>query len=428
MSAEPWQRLSELLREAGKASDRSTYLQSILYACVELTNSEAASIMEYDPSTRALHFTAAPWFHQKDLRTLQVPLEGSAAGWVYQTGQTLRLDDAGTDSRHFQGVDNLTRYQTHTLLAVPLMEDGQPFGVLEVLNKQGEAHYTEEDAAIVECLAVFTALAIRNDLLEMQVRYSENELVEFDRLKNDFVAITSHELRTPLGLIIGHASYLRESLDKNLQDQADAILKNANKLKEILETLANVDNYRSGQTRLRNREVAIADILEDVARAFQDMADQKGIALSVGINKDQSRNDAGLTSPEDHLKVDVDAGKIGTALSNLVKNAIIFTDSGGHVRIEADHVPGHVRISVIDDGLGIPSKDLPHIFERFFQAESHLTRRHGGMGLGLSIAKAMVEMHGGKIWVESVAGAGSKFTVLLPSASNQPGDTTPIDR
>jgi len=428
MSAGPWRRLSELLHEAGKASDRSSYLKSILSACVELTNSEAASIMEYDPSTQALHFTAAPWFHQETLRTLQVPLEGSAAGWVYQTGQTLRLDAAGTDSRHFQRVDTLTGYQTHSLLAVPLLKAGQPFGVLEVLNKESEAHYTEEDAAIVECLAVVTTLAIRNDLLEQQIRYSENELVEFDRLKNDFVAITSHELRTPLGLIIGHASYLRESLDKNLQDQADAILKNANKLKDILETLANVDNYQSGFSRVRNRQVAIADILEDVATAFRDMADQKGIALSLAINKDQSKNNPAQTTSERDLIVNVDAGKIGFAISNLVKNAIIFTNSGGHVWIEAEPVPGYIQVSVADDGLGIPAKDMPHIFDRFFQAESHLTRRHGGMGLGLSVAKAMVEMHSGKIWAESVAGKGSKFSILLPSASNLTSDTTLIDR
>jgi signal transduction histidine kinase len=117
---------------------------------------------------------------------------------------------------------------------------------------------------------------------------------------------------------------------------------------------------------------------------------------------------------EPNLSVECDPEKIGIALRNLVQNAVTFTEPGGHILIRAEAVPGHVKISVIDDGIGIPAKDLPHIFERFYQVESHLTRRHGGLGLGLSIAKAMIEMHGGQIWVESVEGKGSNFTFLLP--------------
>ncbi len=103
-------------------------------------------------------------------------------------------------------------------------------------------------------------------------------------------------------------------------------------------------------------------------------------------------------------------------LGSLLKNnkEVAEIDKGGHVFVKAEAVPGYVKVSVVDDGLGIPAKDLPRVFERFFQVESHLTRRHGGMGLGLSVAKVMIEMHGGRIWVESVEGKGSNFTFLLP--------------
>ena len=114
------------------------------------------------------------------------------------------------------------------------------------------------------------------------------------------------------------------------------------------------------------------------------------------------------------LFVEGDETKISIALNNLVKNAITFTDDGGHVLVKGEALPGYVKVSVIDDGIGIPMKDLPHIFERFFQVESHLTRRHNGMGLGLSVAKVMIEMHGGRIWAESLEGRGSNFTFLLP--------------
>jgi two-component system sensor histidine kinase VicK len=131
------------------------------------------------------------------------------------------------------------------------------------------------------------------------------------------------------------------------------------------------------------------------------MASQRNITLKADLGRDD-------------LLVEVDGGKIAIALSNLVKNAIMFTDEGGHVFVTGELVPGYVKVSVIDDGIGIPARDLPRIFDRFFQVESHLTRRHGGMGLGLSVAKAMIEMHGGRIWAESMEGKGSNITFLLP--------------
>jgi two-component system sensor histidine kinase VicK len=97
-----------------------------------------------------------------------------------------------------------------------------------------------------------------------------------------------------------------------------------------------------------------------------------------------------------------------------VKNAIQFTDTNGHITIVLGEDSGYANVSVRDDGIGIPARDLPRVFERFFQVETHLTRRHGGMGLGLSVAKSMVELHGGRIWVESEEGKGSTFTFLLP--------------
>jgi two-component system sensor histidine kinase VicK len=112
--------------------------------------------------------------------------------------------------------------------------------------------------------------------------------------------------------------------------------------------------------------------------------------------------------------VDVDSGKIAIVLSNLVKNALTFTNENGQVIIRGEQQPDYVQISVQDNGVGIPASDLPRVFDRFYQVESHLTRRHGGMGLGLSVAKVMVEMHGGRIWAESNEGLGSTFTFLLP--------------
>jgi len=118
--------------------------------------------------------------------------------------------------------------------------------------------------------------------------------------------------------------------------------------------------------------------------------------------------------------VNIDASKIAVTISNPVKNAIAFNNPGGHVTIRGSRQDEFVKVVVEDNGVGIPLKDIPQVFERFYQVESHLTRKHGGMGLGLSVAKVMVELHGGKIGVESMEGIGSTFTFTLPVDAPQP--------
>jgi signal transduction histidine kinase len=170
-----------------------------------------------------------------------------------------------------------------------------------------------------------------------------------------------------------------------------------------------VDNYETGGASLRSRKISVNRIAEDVAASFRDMAVQKGVALKVTNERGQD------------LLVDADGSKIAIVLSNLVKNALTFTNDGGRVTVRTGLDSGCVKVVVEDDGVGIPAKDLPHVFERFYQVESHLTRKHGGMGLGLSVARVMIELHGGRIWAESTEGKGSKFTFLLPLEPKKDG-------
>jgi signal transduction histidine kinase len=394
------ERLLEVTR-LGASLELEPFLRTLLSAARELTASETVSILELDETSGQFRFAAALGSQREALHGMKVPLEGSAAGQVFQERRPLRISNLTTDSRQFSALDFASASETRTLLGVPLMAGGQALGVVEAVNKAGNVHYTEEDITILETLAGLAALAIHNDRLRRRIDASYSELAELDRLKNDFIAITSHELRTPLGLILGHATFLRELLNQENREQLDIIIKNASKLKEIIESLSNVDNFQSGAARLRQRPVSVARIVQDVAASFADTAAGRNITL---------RSDL----PADDLLVEADGGKLAIALSNLVKNALTFTDNGGHILISGQPVPGYIKVSVIDDGIGIPTRDLPRVFERFFQVESHLTRRHGGMGLGLAVAKVMVELHGGRIWVESAEGQGSNFTFLLP--------------
>ena len=401
------ERLLEVVRGLTTAPNLDSFLQTIINEATELTDSELASILEYDESAEELRFLAMHWFQRDLLRPVGVPLDNSAAGWVYRKRQPLIIQDAKVDQRHFKVVDRVTKHITNSLVAVPLLVRGEVVGVLEVLNKKDSAHYTEEDLTLLETLAALAAQAIQNVSLQRQVRVTTIELAELERLKTDFIAITSHELRTPLGLILGHATFLRELSGETYGEQLDTIIRNATKLKTIVENLSDVDNIRNGAARVRNRQVSLTKLIEDVMLTFQEEANSRNITLK-------------FEPTESPFQLDADGVKLSIALSNLVKNALQFTETGGHVTLNVEEESGHYKVTVRDDGIGIPARDLPRVFERFFQVETHLTRRYGGMGLGLAVAKAMIELHGGRIWVESDEGRGSKFTFLVPKAQPQP--------
>jgi len=409
------ERLLEVVRGLTTAPNLESFLQTIIAEASEMTDSELASILEYDDDAQELRFLSMPWFDREALRPMGVPLDGSVAGLVFRKKQPLIIQDTRADIRHFKSVDRVTKHATNSLAAVPLIVRGEVVGVLEALNKRDDEHYTEEDLTILETLGALAAQAMKNVALDRNVKAANVELAELERLKTDFIAITSHELRTPLGLILGHATFLREIAGEEYVTQLDAIVKNAARLKEIVENLSSVDNVQTGAARLRNHKVSLAKIAEDVVLTFQDEAKSRNITLT---------SDAGGLDQS----IDADGVKINIALSNLVKNAIQFTDPGGTVTIKAEEDSGYMKVSVSDTGIGIPARDLPKLFDRFFQVEQHLTRKHGGMGLGLSVAKSMIELHAGRIWVESEEGKGSTFTFLLPIGSlDEPeGSTSPF--
>ncbi len=407
------ERLLEVVRGLTTAPDIEAFLQTVITEASEMTNSEFASILEYDETAKELRFLSMAWIHREALRPLGVPLDGSAAGWVFRRCQPLIIQDARIDQRHFKAADRIAQYETRSLAAVPLLTRGEVIGVLEAINKKDDAHYNEEDLTILATLGALAAQAMQNDSLRRKVKSARVELAELERLKTDFIAITSHELRTPLGLILGHATFLRELVGEKYGEQLDTIIRNATKLKEIVENLADVDNYHKGSSRVRSNQISLARIVDDVALTFQDEAKSQSVTLSV-------------EKPDSPLYMDADGVKINIALSNLVKNALQFTDPGGRVTIRAGEESGYLKVSVEDSGIGIPPRDLPRVFERFFQVESHLTRRYGGMGLGLAVAKGMVELHGGRIWAESEVGKGSTFTFLLPIRQPQTSGSKPL--
>jgi signal transduction histidine kinase len=401
------ERLLELSRTLSSTLELAPLLQSIVEAALELTHSEAASILLYDETSGELRFEAVPEGQQSALNRVSVPLDGSIAGWIFTHARPMVLHEARQDPRVFRHVDETMNFETRSLLGVPLLIKQEAIGVIEAVNKREQDHYTEEDLAVLETLAAQAAIAIHNARLLSRLQEMNSELTRLDRMKTDFIAIASHELRTPLGLILGHATFLKEAVQGDYAEQMDVIIRSSLRLKAIIEDLSTIAHKDEGQSRVHRAPFSISKLVEETCARFASTATEKQIELGFDVPED------------DPLMVEADRDKIDVALGNLVRNAITFTDASGQVGIKAEGEAGYVKVFVVDTGIGIPAAETDRIFDRFYQVESHLTRRHGGMGLGLSIAKAMVEMHGGQIWCESREGTGSLVCFMLPKTERQ---------
>jgi len=393
--------LLEVCRNLSANLDLDELLAAIIDSASSLTGSESSSILVYDKESQCLRFAAAPFYISEAQRGMPISLDKSIAGLVYANVQPMALNRAAGDDRIYRAVDRELNRVTRTLLAVPLIFKGKPIGVLETINKLHDAQYTKEDVSILETLAAQAAVAVENHRLLEESRLAYQQVIELDRMKSDFIAIASHELRTPLGVILGHATFLQDVATPEQAQDLEIIVKSSMRLKEIIEEFANVDHFEHGLSRLRRGKVVINQVVQEVVNSFKEMSIERNISLV-------------LEAPKTAVTLEGDAAKIAMALREVMKNALTFSNPGGQVKVKVEHIPGFVKIAIIDNGIGIPVNEQGKIFGRFYQVEKHLTRRHGGMGLGLSIARDMLEMHGGKITVESVEGKGSRFILLLP--------------
>jgi signal transduction histidine kinase len=389
-------------RRLNQADDIEATLQDIADVAANLTQSSGSSILLFEEETQQLYFAAAKDENREQLMQIRVPIDKSVAGRVYNEGNPLSITNATNDPLIFRVVDESLDFSTRNILAVPIIFGEEILGTLEVVNKKESHEFSSTDQAILEILASFTATAVQISVHQKKEKQINIDREELDRQKSDFIGITSHELRTPLGLILGHATFLNEIVKDEFQhEQLKAVIDNAEKLKDIIDSLSQAKGFETGTSRIRWQKTDLNKLVRSVVETYQDLARDRDINLSVSV-------------PNIPIEIHCDAAKLSVAIGNLIKNGLIFSDNGQNVRINLNKVPGHAHISIIDTGIGIPAEELSLIFERFYQVEYHLTRSRGGMGLGLSVSKSIVESHGGYIWVDSKLGEGSTFTILLP--------------
>jgi signal transduction histidine kinase len=257
--------------------------------------------------------------------------------------------------------------------------------------RQATRHQEERDRLAIERAAL--------------AEQAKQEAQEANRLKDEFLMTLSHELRTPLNAIWGWTRMLREGKldEQGIARGLDVIDRNAEIQLRLVEDLLDVSTIISGKLHLRIQPADLAATLRTVADSLRPTAEAKRVRLQVATDAD-----AGVVA--------IDADRLQQAIWNLASNGVKFTPPGGEVRLTLQRTDGHVEVSVHDTGPGIDPQLLPLIFDRFRQGTSGTARTHGGLGLGLSIARTLVEAHGGRLEVTSAGpGRGSTFTITLPT-------------
>ena len=231
------------------------------------------------------------------------------------------------------------------------------------------------------------------------------ELERAEQRRRNLTADVAHELRTPLHILQGNLEGILDGVYEPTAEQINAMLEETHLLTRLIDDLQTLSLAEGGQLSLKMEQVDVAELLTDVGTSFSGPAEAESIRLQVDV-------------PDAPMFITADAGRLDQVLSNLVANAMRYTPSGGRITLAAEPTPTGTRISVSDTGEGIPTEDLPYVFDRFWRGDRSRTRAAGaGSGLGLAIARQLVRAHGGEISVESAVGQGTTFVIELPMGS-----------
>lgn len=292
---------------------------------------------------------------------------------------------------------------TRSELAVPMIVGTKLLGVLDVQSDQPH-RFTDEDVLINRTLASQVAVALQNAYLYDEQVQATERLREVDRLKTEFLASMSHELRTPLNSIIGFADVLLEGVDGELnefmQEDVKLIRDSGEHLRTLIDDILDMSKIEAGKMELRYERIDMYQMAHDIISTATPLAKEKGLRLNLFIHNDD-------------IVVEADRTRLRQILWNIVGNGIKFTKQG-QVTLTIEKQNGNLLVEVADTGIGIRPEDMDIVFEQFRQVDGKLNREAGGTGLGMPISKNLVELHGGRIWLESRLSEGSQFYFTIP--------------
>lgn len=415
-------RQMEVVYEVSKILSSAPNLASLLDSVVErLVNgvdaAEAAAIFLYSQSTQRLEPASVCGFNHDVALGMSLRPDESMTGRAYSTGE---IQLFGSPEEVEAAVSSMSRENRrlfieavgseeppHSAICAPLISRGEKLGVLVLENLRGDRDLSKVDLGLVRAVADLIALAVQRERLQEEAEQAR-VLQEANRLKSELLSTLSHEMRTPLASIKGYATaLLLESTDWGDATRGEflrIIDEETDNLQNLIGDLLESSTIEAGLLRIERQPVLLRRVAERVVEQARLRARRHRFALSF---------------PGDFPVVDADPHRIEQVLHNLVDNAVKYSPDGGLIVVRGEVRTGEVVLSVADQGVGIAPEHLNRLFERFFRIKSGLGPKVTGTGLGLPIARTIVETHGGRIWAESQVGAGTTMYFTLPRVSEE---------
>jgi signal transduction histidine kinase len=404
-SVEELKALGEVSQVVSSTLNLETVLTSIVRHAVQLSKTDAGTIYEFDEAEQVFVPRINYGVSAEFIEALRE--SGLRAGDQAVIGQAAmkRAPDQVPDLVNVPDypLSYVQQAGFRALLAMPLLREDRLIGGLVVRRKAAG----EFPAPVVDLLQTFAAqsvLAIHNARLFHEIEEKGRELEIANKHKSEFLANMSHELRTPLNAILGYTELILDNIygdvPEKIQEVLERLEKNGRHLLGLINDVLDLSKIEAGRLTLSLDEYSMGEVVQTVFTSVEALAAEKKLELKVKV-------------PKDLMTGKGDEQRIAQVLLNLLGNAIKFTEEG-EVRVEATVSNKTFLVSVSDTGPGLSEADQKKIFEEFHQADGSSTRKKGGTGLGLSISKKIVEMHGGRIWVESTPGEGSTFRFTLP--------------
>jgi len=400
--------LGEVGRAVSSTLDVETVLNTIVSRASQLAGADGCTIYEYDSDAEEFRLRAA---HNADAgfvaATRAVPLRKGEGvmGRAVQMREPIQIPDIAVPGAYESRLrDVLIGAGYRALLSVPLVREDEIIGSLSLTRKLPGEFPTE----VVELLRTFatqSALALQNAHLFQEIEEKSRQLEVANRHKSEFLASMSHELRTPLNAVIGFSEVLLERMFGEINDKQDEylqdILSSGRHLLSLINDILDLAKIEAGRMELEVVDFHLPQAIDNAITLVRERAARRAITLAIEIDPRLG-------------EIKGDERKVKQVLLNLLSNAIKFTPEGGHVGVQAGLSDDFAEVAVTDTGVGIAPEDHEAVFEEFRQVGTDYAKKHEGTGLGLTLSRRFVELHGGKIWVKSQLGQGATFTFTLP--------------
>jgi GAF domain-containing protein len=423
-SVEQLRALSDVTQAVSSTLDLETVLNTIVARANQLAGTDGCTVYEYDEAAEAFRFRATYSLDEGVVaitRSRPIHKGEGVVGRVAITREPVEIPDILAEGAYDSPIrDVVVRSGARAILALPLaiVERGRPASLLGeeqligalAVTRKAPGQFPAETVELLRTFATQSALAIHNARLFREIEEKGRQLEVASKHKSQFLANMSHELRTPLNAILGYTELIADNIYGQVPEKMGEVLERVDKsgrhLLGLINDILDLSKIEAGQLTLALADYSMADVVHSVAATVGALAAEKRLELAVTVDPDL---------PLGHG----DQRRLIQVVLNLVGNALKFTEAG-RVAVQAGRQGEAFLVAVTDTGPGIAPADQAKIFEEFQQAESTVARAKGGTGLGLAIARRIIEMHGGRLWVESTLGQGSTFSFTLPIRAGGP--------